>query len=169
MLTNDIIYSDFKLIRFYHAICEKFDSHTQTSYNATICRQSTAHWHSGYMAHSEMRYLRIKSAKKSMLSIHHVSIMMWLFYIDWEQYCKCDWTMNIGANRNAHGKCDWLDSWASRHCRSIKVVFKSLDCFTVRPTFSSSLITRMKGFFCLFVCFLFVFCWGGGGAQLQCI
>ena len=30
--------------------------------------------------------------------------MMWIFYIDWQQYWKCDWTMNIGANRNAHGK-----------------------------------------------------------------
>ena len=25
-------------------------------------------------------------------------------FIDWQQCWKCDWTMNIGANRNAHGK-----------------------------------------------------------------
>ena len=39
---------------------------------------------------------------KSMLSIHYVSIMMWIFYIDWQQHWECDRTMNIGAN--AHGE-----------------------------------------------------------------
>ena len=39
-----------------------------------------------------------------MLSKHYVSKMMWIFYIDWKQYWKCDWTMNISANWNAHGK-----------------------------------------------------------------
>ena len=39
-----------------------------------------------------------------MLLIHYVSIMMWIFYIDGQQYWKCDWTMNVGANLNAHGK-----------------------------------------------------------------
>ena len=28
--------------------------------------------------------------------------MMWIFYIDWQQNWKYEWTMNIGAN--AHGK-----------------------------------------------------------------
>ena len=37
-----------------------------------------------------------------MLSIHYVSIMMQIFYIDWQQHWECDRTMNIGAN--AHGK-----------------------------------------------------------------
>ena len=37
-----------------------------------------------------------------MLSIHYVSIMMRIFYIDWQQYWECNQTMNIGAN--AHGK-----------------------------------------------------------------
>ena len=37
-----------------------------------------------------------------MLSIHSVSIMMRIFYIDWKQHWKYDRTMNIGAN--AHGK-----------------------------------------------------------------
>ena len=58
-----------------------------------------------------------------MLSIHYISIMMRIFYIDWEQHWECDRTMNIGAN--AHG--EWtvstkqpqvidftsVDSWAS--------------------------------------------------------
>ena len=36
--------------------------------------------------------------------MHYVSIMMWIFYMDWQQYWKCDWNIDIGANRNAHGK-----------------------------------------------------------------
>ena len=70
---------------------------------------------------------------------------MWIIFIDWQPYWRCDWTMNIGANRNAHGKrtvsinktttSERLDSWASRLWRGIELVFKSLDCFTVRPIF----------------------------------
>ena len=76
-----------------------------------------------------------------------------------EYWCEpeCIWQTN-SINKTA--KSDRLDSWASRHWRGIELVFKSLDCFTVRPIFSTRLITRMKrGFF---------FFGGGGGAQLQC-
>ena len=37
-----------------------------------------------------------------MSSIHYVSIMMRIFYIDWQWHWECDRTMNIGAN--AHGE-----------------------------------------------------------------
>ena len=37
-----------------------------------------------------------------MLSILYVSVMMCIFYIDWQHYWKCDWILNISAN--AHGK-----------------------------------------------------------------
>ena len=37
-----------------------------------------------------------------MLSIHNISIMMWILYIDKQQYWKCDQTINSGIN--AHGK-----------------------------------------------------------------
>ena len=37
-----------------------------------------------------------------MLSVHYVSIMMRIFYIDLQQHWECDRTMNIGAN--AHGE-----------------------------------------------------------------
>ena len=37
-----------------------------------------------------------------MLSIHYVSIMMRIFYIDWQQHWECDWTMNIGDQQNSH-------------------------------------------------------------------
>ena len=115
-----------------------------------------------------------------MLSIHYVSIMMWIFYIDWYQYWKCYWTMNIGVNRvNAHGKRtvstkpatgDRLDSWAFRHWRGIELVFKSVDCFTVRPIFfSTRLITRIKSFSLFFFLNFTGGGGGGGGAQLQCI
>ena len=63
-----------------------------------------------------------------------------------------------------------VDSWASRLWRGtgIELVFKSLDCFTVRPIFSTRPITKIKSF----SFFLFFFGGGGvggGGAQLQCI
>ena len=37
-----------------------------------------------------------------MLLIHYVSIMIPIFYINWQQHWECDRTMNIGAN--THGK-----------------------------------------------------------------
>ena len=37
-----------------------------------------------------------------MLSIHYVSIMMRIFYIDWQQHWECDPTMNIGDQQNSH-------------------------------------------------------------------
>ena len=37
-----------------------------------------------------------------MLSIHYVSVMMCIFYINCQHYWKWDWILNIGAN--AHGK-----------------------------------------------------------------
>ena len=98
-----------------------------------------------------------------MLSIHHVSIMMWIFYIDWQQYWKCDCERECTWQRNSinkTAKSDRLDSWASRHWRGIELIFKSLDSFTVRPTFSTRfLITRMKRVFFFF----FFWGWGGGG------
>ena len=92
--------------------------------------------------------------------------MMWIFYIDWQQYWKCDWTMDIGANLNAHGKRTvstkqphWVKDFrrASRLWRGIGLVFKSLHCFTVRPIFSTRPITRMKSFWFFF----------GGGCVLS--
>ena len=99
--------------------------------------------------------------------------MMWIIFIDWQPYWRCDWTMNIGANRNAHGKrtvstkqpqVKDYDSWAFRLWRGIELVFNSLDCFTVRPFFSTRPITRMKRFIYLFTfIFIFIFFGGGGG------
>ena len=85
-----------------------------------------------------------------MLSIYYVSIMMRIFYIDWQQYWECDRTMNIGAN--AHGKrtvstkqpqvTDLTFVEVSPLIVGLPVTperywacFKSLDCFTVRPFF----------------------------------
>ena len=71
----------------------------------------------------------------------------------------CTWQTN-SINKTATS--ERLDSWASRRWRGIELVFKSLDCFTVRPIFSTKPITRIKSF-------SFFFGGGGGGAQLQCI
>ena len=81
--------------------------------------------------------------------------------------------MNIGANRNAHGKR--TVSTKQRQVKDltvglpdfggtgIELVFKSLDCFTVRPIFSTRLITRIKSFSFFFFFLCVCVCGGGGG------
>ena len=67
-----------------------------------------------------------------MLSLHYVSIMMRIFYIDWQQHWECDRTMNIGAN--AHGE-------RTVSTKQPQVTdFSQSDYFTVRP------------FFCCYIC-----------------
>ena len=56
-----------------------------------------------------------------MLSIHYVSVMMPIFYIDWQQHWEWDRTMNIGDQQNSH---KWqtsveLDSSASSDIREV--------------------------------------------------
>ena len=79
----------------------------------------------------------------------------------WE--VECTWQTN---SINKITTSDRRDSWASSHWRGIDLVFKSIDCFTVRPIFSTRLITRMKSFSLFFISFylfyLFLF-WGRGG------
>ena len=112
-----------------------------------------------------------------MLSIHYVSIMMRIFYIDWQQHWECHRTVNIGDQQNSH---KWQTSrqlgfqW---HRRGIELVFKSLDCFTKRLFHTATifaatyvfvvwnftrLITRLKSFF-----FLFFFLPRFGGGSLS--
>ena len=40
--------------------------------------------------------------RKSMLPICYIPIIVWIFYVDRQQYWKCDWTINIRSN--AHSK-----------------------------------------------------------------
>ena len=155
----------------------------------TCCRLWPAAWHfltrPPIIAHSAWMHGTLWNAiftsliaKKSMFSIRYVSIMMEIFYIDWQQHWKCDWTMNIGANRNAHANEQYQQNSHRWHTWD-------LGCFTVRRVFLTRLITRMKSFsfFFLFffiylfiylfifiiIIYLFFFLGGGGGAQLQCI
>ena len=100
-----------------------------------------------------------------MLLIHYVSVMMWIFCMDWQQYWKYGWILNIGAN--AHGKRTvstkqpqrkwqtWQSGFQWHRETCIELVFKSLNSFTLR-LFNSATI-----FFMLHV---FVF-----ETQLQCI
>ena len=59
-----------------------------------------------------------------------------------EYWCEqeCTWQTN-SINKTATS--ERLDSWASRLWRGIELVFKSLNCFTVRPNFSTRPITRI--------------------------
>ena len=96
-----------------------------------------------------------------MISIHYVSIMMQIFYIDWQQHWECDRTMNIGAN--AHGKrtvstkqpqlTDLDLRWQlgfQWHRRGIELVFKSLDCFTKRLFHSATIFLLLHMMHLLF-------------------
>ena len=91
-----------------------------------------------------------------MLSIHYVSMMIRIFYVDWQKHWECDRTMNIGAN--AHGKRtvyginktatgDRLDHcWQldfQRHWRGVELAFKSLDCFTIRLFHSATTLVLL--------------------------
>ena len=80
-----------------------------------------------------------------MLSIQYISIMMRIFYIDWQQHWECHRTVNIGDQQNSH---KWQTSrqlgfqW---HRRGIELVFKSLDCFTKRLFHTATI-------FCCYIC-----------------
>ena len=67
---------------------------------------------------------------------------------------ECTWQTN-SINKTATS--ERLDSWASRLWRGIELVFKSLDCFTVRPIFSTRPITRMKSFSFFIYLFIFIY------------
>ena len=98
-----------------------------------------------------------------MLSIHYVSIMMRIFYIDWQQHWECDRTMNIDDQQNSHKWQTSVDQltvglpvtsercWASFQ---VTRLFHKSNCFTLRPFFAATyvfvvwnftrLITRLK-------------------------
>ena len=80
-----------------------------------------------------------------------------------EYWCEpeCTWQTN---SINKTTTSERLDSWASRLWRGIELVFKSLDCFTVRPNFfqPDRLLEWSVFHFIYFYLFIFFF-WGGGG------
>ena len=133
-----------------------------------------------------------------MLSIHYVSIMMRIFYIEWQQHWECDRTMNIGAN--AHGERTvstkqpqvwqtWppltvgLPVTSERYWASFQVtrLFHKSTVSQCDHFFAAAyvfvvwnftrIITRLKSFFVLFCffCFCFLPQFRGGSTQLQCI
>ena len=93
-----------------------------------------------------------------MLLIHYVSVMMWIFCMDWQQYWKYGWILNIGAN--AHGKRTvstkqpqrkwqtWQSSFQWHRETCIELVFKSLNSFTLR-LFNSATIFLCYMYLCL--------------------
>ena len=120
-----------------------------------------------------------------MLSIHYVSIMMRIFYIDWQQHWGCHRTVNIDDQQNSHKWQTSVEPWPlpwqlgfQWHRRGIDLVFKSLDCFTKR-------LFHIATFFLLLHMYLlfetspgWLQCWRGlffltsiwwGSTQLQCI
>ena len=105
-----------------------------------------------------------------MLSIHLVSIMMWILLYrlatalgmrpKHEYWYKCTWQTN-GINKTA--TCDRLDHcW---HRTGIELVFKSLDCFTIR-LFHNATIFLLQHMYMLSETFFYFVCvcegWGVG-------
>ena len=91
--------------------------------------------------------------------------MMWIFFIDWQQHWKCDWTMNIGANRNAHGKRTVSTKQPQvKKWKTWQLDFQTLErywaSFQVTRLLHSA-ITRIKS--CFFFFFFFFLKGGGGG------
>ena len=84
-----------------------------------------------------------------MSSKHYVSLMMWIFYINWQQYWKCDWTMNIGVNQNAQNDKMTKEQYKqNRHkWQTWQLGFQTLERYWTK------LITGMERvFFCVCVC-----------------
>ena len=115
-----------------------------------------------------------------MLSIHYVSIMMRIFYIDWQQHWECHRTVNIGEQQNSHKWQTSVDQLGFQwHRRGIELVFKSLDCFTKRLFHTTTIFCCYICICCLkldqadykveefFLFFLTSIWWGS--TQLQCI
>ena len=84
-----------------------------------------------------------------MLSIHYVSIMMRIFYTDWQQH----WGLGMPPNREYWWSTKqpqvtdlprWQFGFQWRR-RGIELVFKSLDCFTKR-------LFHTATFFCCYIC-----------------
>ena len=111
--------------------------------------------------------------------IHYVSIMMRIFYIDWQQHWECHRTVNIGEQQNSHKGQTSVDQLGFQwHRRGIEFsshqTVSQSDCFTLRPFFAATyvfvvwnltrLITRLKSFFGFFLTSIW---WGS--TQLQCI
>ena len=121
-----------------------------------------------------------------MLSIHYVSIMMRIFYTDWQQH----WGLGMPPNREYWWSTKqpqvtdlprWQFGFQWRR-RGIELVFKSLDCFTKR-------LFHTATFFCCYICicclklhqaddykveeffffFFFLTSIWWGSTQLQCI
>ena len=90
---------------------------------------------------------------------------MWIFYIDWQQYWKHDWTMNIGVNRNAHGK-----RTVSTKQPQMKDLTVGLPDFGDVLDWASFQVTALfqPGRLLEWTSFSFFF-FGGWGAQLQSI
>ena len=113
-----------------------------------------------------------------MLSIHYVSIMMRIFYIDWQQHWECHRTVNIGDQQNSHKWQTSVDSlgfqwvtseryWASFQVTKLfhKATVSHCDLILLLHVFVvwnfTRLITRLKSFF-----FFSTLIWWGS-TQLQ--
>ena len=89
-----------------------------------------------------------------MLSIHYVSMMMMIFYIDWQQHWECDRTMNICAN--AHGKrtvsTKQPQVTVGLPCSDQVTSERYWAGFQVTRLFHNATISQCDHFFCCYIC-----------------
>ena len=75
---------------------------------------------------------------------------------------------NEQYQQNSHKWKTWqLGFQTLQRYRYSELVFKSLDCFTVRPIFSTRPITRIKSFLFIYFILFYFFFWGGGWGLLS--
>ena len=107
-----------------------------------------------------------------MLSIHYVSIMMQIFYIDWQQHWECHRSVNIGDQQNSH---KWQTSrqlgfqWASFQVTRLfhKATVSHCDHFLLLHTCICCLKLHQADYKVEEVFFFTSIWWGT--TQLQCI
>ena len=123
----------------------------------------------GCPAHSEMRYLRVWLANKSMLSIHNVSIMMWIIISignstgnATEPWILVRTGMHMANEQYQQNSHKWQTWQLGFQTFERYWVFRSLDCFTVRSIFQPGWLLEWR-FFLFFSFFGGCGCgWGGG-------
>ena len=108
-----------------------------------------------------------------MLLIHNISIMMWILYIDRQQYWK--WTLNAGATahvtRTVFENSHKWQTWQSLPILSFMWGALIVDCFTVTLRLLllhcicclKLYMTLLRWLFFLCVCVCVCVCVGGGG------
>ena len=87
-----------------------------------------------------------------MLSIHYVSIMMRIFYIDWQRHWECDLTMNIGANARYQQNSHKWQTWPPLTVGLPVTSERYRSSFQVTRLFHKVTVSQCNHFICCHIC-----------------